>query len=161
MEETKDARRVSGADELTRGLTLALALTLAVGCGGGTTAPSTGYDGQWSGTTSQATEITFTVSNQSVTAITFGYNLRNCTGTKTATSLNVVIATRSPSLLPGVPDGPGFIYFSKLGPPDENFVEVVGMFTANNTASGSVFYASCATPTVLATEGFTWKAEKK
>lgn len=52
------------------------------GCGGGPAAPTaTGYDGEWSGTTSQGSPIAFTVSPaEKLTTITVGYNFNGCTG---------------------------------------------------------------------------------
>src|SRR5258705_5827628 len=46
--------------------------------------------GQWSGTTSQGTPITFTVSSdQKVTATSVGYSFNGCSGTQTFSNLNL------------------------------------------------------------------------
>jgi hypothetical protein len=59
-------------------------LTVISACDGSPAAPSSGgssgYDGQWSGTTFQGARITFTVAAQKVTAITVGYNFNGCSG---------------------------------------------------------------------------------
>jgi hypothetical protein len=133
-------------------------------CGGSspTTSSASNYDGQWSGTTSQGTSITFTVSGQRVTNIAFNYDFRGCVGAKTISNPNVIIVQTSPSPLPGNPVGPGFIYSSNLGGIDASWVMVVGAFPSNITASGTADYANCtSTSTVIATDRLTWSAVKR
>ena len=60
---------------------------------GPTTPSSAALDGQWSGTTSQGTSITFTVSSdQKVTAITVGYRFNGCSGVQTFSNLSLETA---------------------------------------------------------------------
>ena len=55
-----------------------------------TTPSSAALDGQWTGTTSQGTPITFTVSSdQKVTAISVGYSFNGCSGVQTFSNLNL------------------------------------------------------------------------
>src|SRR5215204_825321 len=63
---------------------------LASGCGGPTDPSPSTLEGQWSGTTSQGTPISFTVSSdQKVTAITVGYTFNGCAGTQTFANLSL------------------------------------------------------------------------
>src|SRR5438046_1264923 len=66
----------------------------ALMCACGPTTPSSAtLDGQWSGTTSQGTPITFTVSSdQKVTDITVGYSFNGCSGVQTFSNLNLETA---------------------------------------------------------------------
>jgi hypothetical protein len=111
-------------------------------CGNSPTTPSSGgparYDGQWSGTTSQGRPITFTVSSeQKVTAITVGYSFNGCSGVNTFSNLNLDIGNPPNPTAPSL--GPSFGYGS--GPPDgPNYTQVLGSFTANTTATGSVIF---------------------
>jgi hypothetical protein len=123
------------------GFAAALWCVLMTACGSSSpTAPSShGYDGQWSGTTSQGRPITFVVSPaQKVTAITVGYSFNGCSGVNTFSNLNLDIG--NPPNPNGVPSlGPGFGYGS--GPPDgPNYTQVLGSFSANTTATGSVIF---------------------
>ena len=121
-----------------------------------TTPSSAGYDGQWSGTTSQGKPITFTVApEQKVTAITVGYGFNGCSGEKAFSGLNLDIG------FPPVPSpltiGPGFGYGS--GPPDKpNYTQVYGSFTSTTRATGSVVfgdYSGCGNG------GAIWTASKR
>jgi hypothetical protein len=58
----------------------------------GTSASSASYDGQWTGTTSQGTEITFAVSAKKVTAVTVAYNFNGCSGVKTLSNVDISLA---------------------------------------------------------------------
>jgi hypothetical protein len=118
------------------------------GCGSSVT-PTTptagaGYDGQWSGTTSQGRPIAFTVSSdQKVTAITVGYSFNGCSGLNTFPNLNLDIGYPPNPAAPSA--GPGFGYGS--GPPDgPNYTQIYGSFSSNTAATGSVVfgaYAGC------------------
>ena len=57
-------------------------LVLAAACGHGPSSPSApSFAGEWSGTTSQGTPITFTVTaDLQLTALTIGYNFNGCLG---------------------------------------------------------------------------------
>jgi hypothetical protein len=102
--------------------------------GGPPTAPSspvTTFQGQWAGSTTQSTAISFTVSADArVTAITFGYRLGACTGTLTFEGLS----------LPTLDVGAGAASFGfGSGPPDgQNYAQVYGTLQLNGTASGSI-----------------------
>jgi hypothetical protein len=119
---------------------LAVWCAAASACGSSSPAApsSAGYDGQWSGTTSQGKPITFTVaSNQKVTAITVGYAFGVCSGVNTFSGLNLDIGY--PPVQPSPTPGPGFGYGS--GPPDgPNYTQVSGWFTSNTTATGDVVF---------------------
>jgi hypothetical protein len=133
---------------------------LSVACSTSTsTGPSTpassGYDGQWTGTTSQGTPITFSVVNQRVTTITFDYNFQGCAGAKTFSQLQLLIlnlpadfAFASASQVQIVPAGtPSFTYGSNesSGP---NLTQLIGAFTSTNVAVGQLLYGgySCSQP---------------
>jgi len=92
------------------------------------------YEGQWSGSTSQAAEIRFVVSaDRRVTSITVGYNFSGCSGVKTFSNLNVSVL------------GTGFAYASGQ-PGDTDFTEVMASFDSNTTASGVILlsgYTGC------------------
>lgn len=121
--------------------TIALCAVMSA-CGGSPTiqspAVASGYDGQWSGTTSQGRAITFTVSSdQKVTAITIGYNFNGCSGVNTFSNLNLDIGNPPNPTAPTL--GPGFGYGS--GPPDgANYTQIYGSFNSNTTAIGSVAF---------------------
>jgi hypothetical protein len=137
-------------------------LTAACGSSSPAGPSSSGYDGQWSGTTSQGTAITFTVSGQRVTSISFTYDFSGCVGTKQLQNVSVLILANSQSPPPASGTGPGFIYVSTLGAPDKDFVEVVASFSSNVSATGFVAYANCQSSTsVVAMNSFTWTATKR
>jgi hypothetical protein len=106
------------------------------GCGhDNVTAPSTGYAGAWSGTTSQNQPIAFTVSaDQRVTSVTVGWSFNGCAGTGTSSSNPFPIATPQP---PGPPpwDNPGFVSGGQPG--DKSVWAVTGAFTSSQTATGT------------------------
>ena len=112
-----------------------------IACASGENSPtipsSGGYDGQWSGTTSQGRTITFTISpDQKVTAITAGYSFSGCSGSNTFSNLNLDIGT-PPN--PASPSGPGFGFGS--GPPDgPDYTQVYGSFSSGSTATGTVIF---------------------
>jgi hypothetical protein len=118
----------------------ALWCVLMSACGSSSpTAPSSpGYDGQWSGTTSQGRPITFIVSSaQKVTDITVGYSFNGCSGVNTFSNLNLDIGNPPNPNVPSL--GPGFGYGS--GPPDgPNYTQVYGSFSSNTMATGSVVF---------------------
>jgi hypothetical protein len=135
----------------------------AVICACGPTSPSSAaLDGQWSGTTSQATPITFTVSSdQRVTAITVGYSFNGCSGMQTFSNLNLETApmvTCIPGPCPsGVSSYRAFSYSTgSIGSP---FTTVNGLFTLTTRAEGQVSfrdYPSCGTAV-----GIAWTATKR
>jgi hypothetical protein len=79
--------------------------------------PPTSFNGQWSGTTSQGQSISFSVASDRVTTVSVGYNYSGCSGTATATNLNLEITD-----LRGTPfESPEpFGFFSLLGPYSES-----------------------------------------
>jgi hypothetical protein len=110
----------------------------ACGSSSPTTPSSPGYDGQWSGTTSQGRPITFSISSeQKVTAITVGYSFNGCSGVNTFSNLNLDIGSPPNPRAPST--GPGFGYGS--GPPDgPNYTQVYGSFSSTTMATGSVIF---------------------
>ena len=65
---------------------------LAAACGGQPTSPSTSSlsAGQWTGTTTQGTAISFTVSSDEfLTSLSVGHNFNGCTGMQTFSNLHV------------------------------------------------------------------------
>jgi len=111
--------------------------------GGSVTAPDAldrTYGGEWAGTTSQGTGIGFSVSAQNiVTSITIGLDFNGCRDTHTFSGLSVVIGE---SGLPGrvpTPSIPGF-GFGSGSPEAPNFVQVIGQFTSNQAAHGTVTF---------------------
>jgi hypothetical protein len=72
-----------------------LAGVLAGACGGAPASPSSSSlsVGQWSGTTTQGTSITFAVSSEEIlTSIAVEYRFNGCSGTQTFANLNVQTA---------------------------------------------------------------------
>jgi hypothetical protein len=73
----------------TRLLTVA-ACALLIACGSATSPSRRDISGQWSGTTSQGSPISFTVSaDEKVTTITVGHSFNGCSGTQTFPNLSV------------------------------------------------------------------------
>jgi hypothetical protein len=100
------------------------------------TAPSTGYAGEWRGSTSQNQPIAFTVSvDQQVTSVTVGYSFGDCSGTGTSSAKSFPITNPQP---PGMPpfDNPGFVYGGQPG--NGSAWLVVGAFPSTEVAAGTV-----------------------
>ena len=135
---------------------VAIAVCAFVGCDhASATAPSTGYAGEWSGTTSQNQPIAFTVStDQRVVSISISYDFSGCSGTETFANLSLTIAKLDP---PGTPpyDNPGFGYAGQPG--DGSGTVLLGAFTSNQTATGMVTFVSF--PNCKAS-GAMWNATK-
>jgi hypothetical protein len=129
----------------------------------GSTNPSSGgLDGQWSGTTSQGTPITFAVSSaQKVTDITIGYNFNGCSGVQTYSNLSLDTApmvTCIPGPCPGaVSSYRAFSYLDgSIGGP---VTAVNGLFLPTNRAEGQVAfrdYPGCGTMV-----GVGWTANRR
>jgi hypothetical protein len=120
-----------------------MALCAVIGaCGGSSVTPlpvPTGYDGQWSGTTSQGKPITFTVStDQKVTAIRVEYSFNGCSGTHAFSNLSLDIGTPPNPAAPTL--GPGFGY-GTAGPDGSNYTQIYGTFNSTTTAIGTVVFA--------------------
>jgi hypothetical protein len=74
-----------------------------------------------------------------VTAITVEYNFNGCSGLNTFSNLNLDIGNPPNPTAPSI--GPGFGYGS--GPPDgPNYTQVLGNFTANTAATGTVIFGA-------------------
>jgi len=123
---------------------------------------SVGLEGQWSGTTSQAAPITFTVSSdQRVTNITVGYNFNGCSGTQTFPNLNLETAPNV-TCIPGPCPAPVSSYraFShSTGRVDGPITTVNGLFTLMTRAEGQVSfrdYPGCGTAV-----GIGWAATRR
>jgi hypothetical protein len=107
--------------------------------------------GEWSGTTSQGAPISFVVSpNETVTAITLGYDFNGCSGSHTFADLNVPTApnlTCIPGPCSGIQESYrafGYSTGSASGP----YTQLNGLFLPGNQAKGqAVFrdYPSCGT----------------
>ncbi len=118
---------------------VAIAACVFVSCDHAT-APSNGYAGQWSGSTSQNQPIAFVVSaDQQVTSVIVGYSFNSCSGTATSTSNPFPIRNPQPS---GPPpwDNPGFVSGGQPG--DGSVWVVTGAFTSNQTATGNVEFVA-------------------
>ena len=127
------------------------------------TAPSSAtLVGQWSGTTSQGTPITFTVSSdQKVTALSVGYNFNGCSGTQTFSNLNLDTAPNV-TCIPGpcstvISSYRAFSYVT--GSIDGPSTSLNGLFTLTTRAEGQASfrdYAGCGTAV-----GVAWSATKR
>ena len=134
----------------------------ALMCACGPTTPSSAtLDGQWSGTTSQGTPITFTVSSdQKVTDITVGYSFNGCSGVQTFSNLNLETAPMV-TCIPGpcpitVSSYRAFSYSTRSI--DGPSTTVNGLFTLPTRAEGQVAfrdYPGCGTAV-----GIGWSATK-
>jgi hypothetical protein len=108
--------------------------------------------GEWTGVTAQGRPIAFTVSsNETVTAITVGYDFNDCSGSKTFTNLNVPAAPQV-TCIPGPCSGTVTSYRA-FGYVNGSFgngpvTQVNGLFLPGNEAKGQVIfsdYGSCGT----------------
>src|SRR4029453_14038115 len=123
---------------------------------------SAGLDGQWSGTTSQGTPITFAVSSaQKVTDITIGYNFNGCSGVQTYSNLSLDTAPMG-RCIPGPSPAVGFVVprVSYLAGSIGGAVTAVnGLFLPTNRAEGQVTfrdYPGCGTMA-----GAGWSANRR
>jgi hypothetical protein len=141
------------------GLVIACCAVL-LGCSP-TTPSSSSLDGQWTGTTSQGTPISFTVSaDQKVTAITVGYNFNGCSGTQRFSGLSLETAPNV-TCIPG-PCPPSITSYRAFnyvtGPIEGPSTGVNGLFTATNRAEGQVVFRDY--PGCGSAVGVTWTAIK-
>lgn len=80
-------------DKTIRVYLLIAVLFVVSACGGPTGPTSTGYDGQWTGTTTQGRPISFVIeSSGAVTSIAVGHEFNGCVGSQTFLNLNLGIA---------------------------------------------------------------------
>jgi hypothetical protein len=120
-----------------------LLCAVAAACGGdGPTAPSASnsFNGQWTGTTSQGQPITITVSSERVTAVTVGYSYAGCSGTKTATDLNLEIVDVRTLPIQAPPGAPPYGIAGLLGPYSESDnTQIQAWFREPSERSGNGF----------------------
>jgi hypothetical protein len=128
---------------------------------GPTTPSSATLEGQWSGTTSQGTSITFTVSSdQKVSALTLGYSFNGCSGVQTFSNLNLETAPMV-TCIPGPcpPSVSSYRAFSySAGSIDGRNTSVNGLFPLTTRAEGQATfrdYPGCGTAV-----GIVWTATK-
>jgi|SRR5688572_14783619 len=131
-------------ERMSKGLFVTLAACALFGaCGHGNTtptAPSTmapsapGYAGEWSGTTFQGQQISFSVSaDNKVTALSVGYVFSGCSGVERLSGLNETISD---------PTTGGFSQFARTLA-DGRTISVTIVFVADQIASGGLgFYGA-------------------
>jgi hypothetical protein len=127
-----------------------------------TTPSSASLDGQWSGTTSQGTPITFTVSSdQKVTALSVGYSFNGCSGMQTFSNLNLETAptlTCIPGPCPTTASSYRAFSYS-AGSIDGPFTTVNGLFMLTTSAEGQVAFRNY--PGCGSAAGIGWTAAKR
>jgi hypothetical protein len=121
-----------------------IVLMLAAGCGHGSTGPSAvTYAGEWNGTTSQGTPITFSVSSdKKLTRISVSYNFNGCTGSATfSPSVSIEQVPTAP-----VPVGSASYESASVGTPNRMLISF--LFTSATDAHGMLIfvdYPGCGT----------------
>jgi hypothetical protein len=118
---------------------IAIVSILLGACENGPAAPTgAGYAGEWIGTTSQATPITFSVSSsEKLTKVAVGYSFGSCTG---AISLSPdVTLERSP-----VPVEVRLLDYESAPPGTPNRLLFHFLFTSTTEAQGTVTFADFA-----------------
>jgi hypothetical protein len=148
---------------MVRSSCLVIASCAAIlGCGSTTTPSSSSLAGEWTGTTSQGTPISFTVSaDQKVTAITVGYNFSGCSGVQRFSNLNLETAPNV-TCIPGPcpPSLTSYRAFNYVTNPIETPVTSVnGFFTTTSRAEGVVAFRDY--PGCGSAVGVTWIATKR
>ena len=125
----------------SRALAMWLVCVALSGCGGDSSSPSAaspamnGFNGQWTGTTSQGQPISFTVASDRVTTISVGYNYSGCSGTATATNLNLEIVDLRTT--PFVPPPDPYIFQTLVGPYSESDnTQITAFFNSPTARSG-------------------------
>lgn len=144
------------------GCVLLIAAWMLVTACGSTRPSSTTLEGEWTGTTTQGTPISFTVSpDQKVTAITVAYRFSGCTGTQTFANLSLETAPNLvcvPAPCPAsLTSFRAFNYSS--GPREGPSTTVNALFSTTSSAEGQVAfrdYAGCGSAT-----GVGWTAVKR
>jgi hypothetical protein len=140
---------------MVRRLLASSVLVAAAACGSGPSRPSTAsYDGQWTGTTSQGTPISFTVSDRKLTTLTLGYTFNGCTGT---------VAVEPNVTLENIPTAPVPVFTADyqsgpVGTPNRLLIHF--LFTSTTAANGMAIYTDyegCGTGPVIAP----WTATKR
>jgi hypothetical protein len=137
---------------------------LLAACGGnGPSGPSSAsYRGEWAGTTSQGSPISFSISpDEKVTSITVGYNFNGCSATQTFSNLNIDIAPNV-TCIPGPCSAQVLSYRAfgfANGPIEGPLISINGLFPSLATAQGLVGfrdYPGCGTAT-----GVSWTAIRR
>ena len=114
---------------------IAIVSILLGACERGPAAPTPGYGGEWSGTTSQGAPITFSVSSaEKLTKITVGHSFNGCTGSN---SLAPDVALERSS----VPVGVAILDYESAPPGTPNRMLFHFLFSSSTIASGMVTFA--------------------
>ena len=106
------------------------------------TSASTGYAGQWTGTTAQGRPVAFTISpSETVTSITVGHDFNGCTGSQTFAGLSLNIVPNV-QCIPG-PCSPSLTSFRSFGYTSGNPIngpstDISGIFFSFTRAEGSI-----------------------
>jgi hypothetical protein len=115
---------------------------LSGACQSPTRATATGYAGQWSGTTAQASSIAFTVAaNEMVTSITIGHAFNGYSGSQTFSNLSVSIAPRVeciPGPCPASVSAYHAFNYASGSSIDEPSTAVNAVFLSNDRAEGTL-----------------------
>ncbi len=78
---------------VARWLAAMVLCALAAACQNPIGPASTGYSGQWSGTTAQGASMAFTISpEETVTTLSIGHDFNGCSGSQTFSNLSLSIA---------------------------------------------------------------------
>lgn len=118
------------------------------------------YTGQWSGSSSFNTRVSFSVSNeQTITAISFEYAFGGCSGTIEASNLSLPIEAPR-MLLSAAPTSalPQFVYAT--GDAKGGLAEITGTFSSDRSVSGAIVFAeyqNCGSGNAVAV----WNATKQ
>jgi hypothetical protein len=134
-------------------LLIAIVSILLGSCESGLTTPTgAGYAGEWIGTTSQATPITFSVSSsERLTKVAVGYSFSSCTG---STSL----APDVPLERSTVPVEVRLVDYESAPPGTPNRMLFHFLFTSTTQAQGMVTFADF---TGCGTVNATWTAVRR
>jgi hypothetical protein len=136
---------------------------LAVACSSGTAPTSTGYAGQWSGTTAQGRSITFTISpDETVTTITVAHDFNGCSGSQTFSNLSLSIAPNV-MCIPG-PCAPSIASYRAFGYTSGDRIEgpstgINALFPSPNRAEGTVSFRNY--PGCGSVIGIAWSAARR
>jgi hypothetical protein len=135
-----------------------LGAMVAACAGSPTSTPSAAsYDGQWSGPTSQGTTLSFVVSNDRLSGLTFGYSLNGCSGNKTGDKSVAIMRNSTNTGESNVL----VVYLAGQQPADADYLFLGGRFTSSTTAEGTVVYHSCVDASRSTGDGFSWTATKR
>jgi hypothetical protein len=158
-----DPPEAQAAMKASTQLLLSAVCALGWACHNPASPASTGYAGQWNGTTNQGSAVSFTVTpGDVVTTITVGHNFNGCSGSETFPNLDISI---SPTVvcIPG-PCSAALSSVREFGYTSGNFVQgatvdVSGLFLSTTRVEGTLNfrnYADCGTVV-----GVGWSATKR